>query len=146
MLLLANKIKEKIPDSCNAKEHYQSYIYKKEKPKISNTIRNNYLSTKNIEAKIINQKPKYCWYQIKLTTTIRQAEKVSSNSSLYSDTKKIKHFLNEKKYVNITKRAHAFKGFGSPYNVEILDSFNPELQLKETFAVKNKLKKHWFSA
>ena len=44
--------------------------------------------------------------------TIRMAEKVyqvGSNSSLYSDT----------------KRAHAFKGFASSYNVEILNSFYP---------------------
>ena len=39
------------------------------------------------------------------------------------------------------KRAHAFKGDAS-YDVEILNSFNPELQLKDTeSAVKNKLKK-----
>ena len=31
--------------------------------------------------------------------------------------------------LEITKREHAFKGFASPYNVEILNSFNPEPQL-----------------
>ena len=29
MLLLANKLIEKIPDPCSAKEHYQSFISKK---------------------------------------------------------------------------------------------------------------------
>ena len=37
-----------------------------------------------------------------------------------------------KKNVKITKRAHAFKGFANSYNVEILNSFKPELQLKDT--------------
>ena len=55
--------------------------------------------------------------------------------------KKSEKFLNEKN-VKITKRAHAFKGFVSSYNVEILNSFNLELQLKDTeSAIKNKLKK-----
>ena len=40
------------------------------------------------------------------------------------------NFLN-KKNVKITKRAHAFKDYASSYNVDILNSFNPELQLKE---------------
>ena len=43
--------------------------------------------------------------------------------------------------MKITKQAHAFKGYASSYNVEILNSFNPELQLKDTeSAIKNKLK------
>ena len=42
----------------------------------------------------------------------------------------------------MTKRVHAFKGYASSYNVDILNSFNPELQLKGTeSAIKNKLKK-----
>ena len=53
--------------------------------------------------------------------------------------KKRKKFLNEKN-VKITKQAHAFKGFASNYNVEILNSFNPELQLIDTeSAIKSKL-------
>ena len=47
--------------------------------------------------------------------------------------------MNEKN-VKITKRALAFKGYASSYNVAILNSFNPELQLKDTeSAIKNKL-------
>ena len=37
------------------------------------------------------------------------------------------------------KRSHAFKGYIDSYNVEILNSFNPELQLNYTeSAVRNK--------
>ena len=44
------------------------------------------------------------------------------------------------KNAKITKRAHAFKGYANSYNVEILSSFNPELQLKEIeSAFKSKL-------
>ena len=50
-----------------------------------------------------------------------------------------------KKNIKITKRReHAFKVFASTYNVEILNSFNPELQLKDTKSAstsKYKLKK-----
>ena len=34
--------------------------------------------------------------------------------------------------MKITKREYAFKVYISTYNVEILNSFNPELQLKDT--------------
>ena len=52
---------------------------------------------------------------------------------------KSENFLNEKN-VKITKRKDAFKSFASTYNVEILNSFNPELQLKDTEpAIKSKL-------
>ena len=48
-----------------------------------------------------------------------------------------------KKNIKITKREHEFRGFASTFNVEILNSFNPELQLKDTeSAIKNKLKKN----
>ena len=75
----------------------------------------------------------------KLSKTVRQAEKVGSNNSLYSNTKKCENFLKEKN-VKITKREHAFKGYASTYNVEILNSFEPELQRKDTeSAIKSKL-------
>ena len=45
-----------------------------------------------------------------------------------------------KKNIKIAKREHAFKGYASTYNVEILNSFNPELRLKDTeSAIKGKL-------
>ena len=69
----------------------------------------------------------------KLSKTIRQAEiffKVRSNSSLYSDTKRSEIFLNQK-IVKIIKWVHAFKGYGSSHNVEILNFFfDSEVQLK----------------
>ena len=68
---------------------------------------------------------------------MKQDEKVDSNCSLHSDTKKSKNILKEKN-LKITKRAHAFKGHASTYNVESLNSYNPELQLKDTeFVIKS---------
>ena len=32
---------------------------------------------------------------------------------------------------NKTKQEHAFKGYASAYNIEVLNSFNPKLQLKD---------------
>ena len=58
---------------------------------------------------------------------------------------KSENFLNEKTE-KITKRAHAFKGYASSYNVEVLNSFDPELQLKYTEStIKNKLKKYFLN-
>ena len=54
-------------------------------------------------------------------------------------TQTSENFLNEKD-IKITKGEHAFKGYSSTYNVEILNSFNPEIQLKGTeSAIKSKL-------
>ena len=51
------------------------------------------------------------------------------------------HFLNEKN-VKIALQEHDFKGYASTFNVQILISFNPGLQLKDTeSAIKNKLTK-----
>ena len=51
---------------------------------------------------------------------------------------KSENYLNEKN-VKITKREHAFKAYARTYNVEILNSFNPEIQLKDTeSAIKSK--------
>ena len=44
------------------------------------------------------------------------------------------------KNVKIIKRAHASRGYTNSHKVDILNSFNPELQLKDTkFAIKTKL-------
>ena len=46
----------------------------------------------------------------------------------------------KQKNIRLAKQKHAFKGFSSTYNVEILNSFNPELQLKDTeSSIKSKL-------
>ena len=45
------------------------------------------------------------------------------------------------KKAKITKRSHACRGYAITYKVKVLNSFNPELQLKYTeFSVRNKLK------
>ena len=47
--------------------------------------------------------------------------------------------MNEKN-IKVTKQKHPFVGYGSTYNVEILNYFNPELQLKDAeYAIKSKL-------
>ena len=47
--------------------------------------------------------------------------------------------MNEKN-AKITKRSHPYKGYASSYNIDILNSFNSELQPKDTeSAVRNKL-------
>ena len=51
----------------------------------------------------------------------------------------LKKILNQKN-AKITKRSHAFKGYTSPYNVEILNCFKPDLQHKDTDSeIKNNL-------
>ena len=88
----------KIPDSHNAKEHYQLFIRKRHK--ISKTLRNTYQlkpfeNPNNVDIKSIiaeHQKTSH-----KLSNTIRQAAKVGSNRSLYGDTKS---FFKWKKHKN----------------------------------------------
>ena len=119
--MLAKKLIENIPDPCNAKEHYQSFIIKKNRKSVKQseiiTYQPKTFENQNIVdiKSVITEHPKTSH---KLSKTIRQAEKVGSNSSLYSNTRQSKNFLNEKN-VKITKRAHAFKGYASTYNVEI---------------------------
>ena len=58
---------------------------------------------------------------------------------LYSDRKKWEFFERKKK--KLSKKEHPFKGFASNYNVEILNCFYPELQVRNTESeIKNKLK------
>ena len=93
LLFLANKLIDKIPDPCNAKVHSQSIIRKK--------------STKSVKkSQIITYQPKtfenpnifdiksiiteHAKTSPKLSKTIKQAEKIDSNSCLYSDTKRVK--------------------------------------------------------
>ena len=103
LLLLTSMLKGKVPDPCNAKEHYESFLEKKNRKSLK-------------QSKIIPHQPKtfdtvdvksnmagHPKTSHKLSKTIIQAEKVSSNSPLYSDTKKRENFLN-KKNMKITKR------------------------------------------
>ena len=48
--------------------------------------------------------------------------------------------MNHKNVKSEAKLAHAFKGYGGSYHVEILNTFNHEIQLKDTeSAIKSKL-------
>ena len=140
LLLHATKLIEKIPDPIKTKKYYQSYLRRKitklaKRSKIINQQLKAIENPNNVDIKsVIIEHPKTF---PKLSKTIRQAEKVPqidsgkiSNSPLYSETKKVKTFL-RKKHARITKRAHAFKGYTSSYNLEILNSFNPVLELKK---------------
>ena len=56
------------------------------------------------------------------------------DNPLYSETKKSGSFSGEK-YEKITKQSRAYRGYASTYNVEILNSFNPELP--ERYRIRN---------
>ena len=106
LLLLAHKLIEKVPDPYNFKEHYQSFIGNKNtksvkqfniityQPKTSEST--NILDIKSI----ITDHPKTSH---KLSKTVRQAEKVGYNSSLYSDAKKWKIFKQKRCKIKKTK-------------------------------------------
>ena len=138
-LFLANKLTEKKLDPCHTKKHYQSFIRKKKTKSVTQSEITTHEPKTFENPNIVDIKwnitedPKILH---KLLKTIKKAGKVGSNSSLYCDTKKTLTFYWKK----ITKRAHAFKDFASTYNVQILDSFNRELQLKDPkSAIKSKL-------
>ena len=76
-----------------------------------------------VEIKLVTTEYPKTSYKLSKT---REKGKVSYNTSLYSDTKKIKNILNEKN-IKIAKQEHGFKGYASTYTVDILNSFNPEL-------------------
>ena len=129
MLLLTNKLTEKI-------EHYQSFVRNKttksgKKLKIITYQPKTFENPNIAEIKpVIIEHPKMSH---ELSKTIRQAEKlsqVSYNSSLYSNTKKKKKIFLNKKNVAPTKRGHSFKDYASSYDINTLNSFNSELQLK----------------
>ena len=90
LLLLAKKLIEKVSDPPNTKEHYISFLTKK--------------NTKNLL---------HCCYKIRyyrtsknftqIIQTIKKGEKIGSNSSLYNYTKKCANILNEKN-VKIKKK------------------------------------------
>ena len=88
LLLLANKLIEQILDPRDAKEHYQSFIRKKNRKLVKQseiiTYQPKVFDTVYIKS-VITEHPKTSH---KLSKTIRQAEKVGFNSSLYNYTKK----------------------------------------------------------
>ena len=124
----------------NEKEHYESFFsfFKNEKQKIWEkleiiTYKPKIFETVDIKSDIIEH-PKTSH---KFSNTIRKGK--NPNNSLYSDTKKVQIFWRQIN-VKITTQVHAFKGYNGAYNVKILNSFNPELQFKNTKSViKSKL-------
>ena len=82
-MLLGSKLIKKIPDPRNAKDHYQLSKIITYQPK---TFENSNIADVKL---VITEHPKTSH---KLSKTIRQAEKIGSNSPLYSDTKKVKIF------------------------------------------------------
>ena len=95
LLLLANKLIEKIPDPRNSRKYYQSFVRKKNTKSVkqSETITNQPKTFENpniVDIKsVITEYPKTLY---KLSKTIRQVEREGSNSSLYSGTKKVEIF------------------------------------------------------
>ena len=70
------------------------------------------------------------WHKLSKTEKVFQ---VGSNN-FYINWNQKKNFFN--------KEVHAFNCYASSYNLQALNSFNPELQLKDTeYAIKNKLKR-----
>ena len=136
-LLLSTKLIEELPDPLNAKEHYQSFIRKKNTKSVKQSNIITYQPKTFENPNIIDMKSVITEHRKslhKLSKTKRQAEKVSqvsSNSSLYSDIKKKWKSFELKKCKN-TKRAHAFKGYASSCNVKVLNFFSPEIQPKDT--------------
>ena len=85
LLLLANKEIEKVPDPRNAKEHYQSFLRKKNRKSVKQSELITYQPTTYgspniVDVKsVITEHPKTSH---KLPKTIRQAEKVDSKRPL----------------------------------------------------------------
>ena len=148
LLLLANKLIKNIPDPCNAKEHYQSFVRKKIRKSLkqsetityqSKTFENPYI----VDIKtVITEHPKTSH---KLFKTTGKVEKVGSNSSLYSDTETWK-FVERKFILKQQNEYMLLKAMQVLIMLKLLpklyfwNSFNPEIQLKDTeSAFKSKL-------
>ena len=88
LLLLVQKLLEKVPDPCIAKEQYESFLRQKNRTSVKqsevNSEKPKTFDTVDIKS-VITEHPKTLY---KLCKTIRKGEKVDSNSSSYSDTKK----------------------------------------------------------
>ena len=95
IIVACEEINRKISDPLNAKKHYQSFIRKEKIKSIKHweiiTYQPKAFENPNIVdiKSVITEHPKDSH---KLPKTIRQAQKVGSNSSLYSDIKKEKIF------------------------------------------------------
>ena len=80
-----------IPNHCNAKEHYQSFIIKKNRKSVKQSEIITYQPKTFQNPSIVDIKSvitEHIKASHKLPKTIRKGEKVDSNSSLHCDTKK----------------------------------------------------------
>ena len=81
--------------------------------------------------------------RLKNSNALQVGTSQNSASLSYSETTESKKFFDEKKTtknVKITKQSYVYIGDASTYNVDILNFFNPELQLKDAVsAIKNEL-------
>ena len=80
--MLVNKLMKKIPDPCNAKEHYQSFIRNKNTKSVKQSEIITYQPKTFENPNIVDIKTLH-----ELSKTIRQAKKVGPNTSLHSNTK-----------------------------------------------------------
>ena len=82
------EITRKVPDPCIAKEQYETFLKQKNRTSVKqsevNSEKPKTFDTVDIKS-VITEHPKTLH---KLCKTIRKGEKVDSNSSSYSDTKK----------------------------------------------------------
>ena len=111
--MVHKQIDREIPDPHNADEHYQLFSRKKKRKSVKQIEiiiyqRKTFENPNTVDIRLIITK--YPKISHKLPKTIRQAEKVGSNSSLYNDRKKTETCLN-KKNMKITNREHTFKDF-----------------------------------
>ena len=91
LLLLASKLIGKIPDARNAKEDNQSFTGNKNKNSVKQSEIITYQPKAFENLNIVGIRPVITEHpnpSHKLCKTVRQVEKVDSNSSLYSDIKK----------------------------------------------------------
>ena len=99
LLFLGNKLIAKILDPRNAKEHYQSFIKKKNTKSVNQSEVITYQLKTFEKPNFVDIKSVITEHPIishKLSKTIRQGKNVGSYIPLYSDTKKSENFLNEK--------------------------------------------------
>ena len=110
LLVLANKLIDKIPDPRNAKEYYQSFIRKKNTKSVKQSKIITYQHKTFENSNIVDIKSiiaEHLKTSHKLSKTIRQAEKVGFNSPLYSSLK----FFKRKKCENNKTRTCLYKFF-----------------------------------
>ena len=125
LFLVANKLIEKVPDP-----RYESFLRKKSRKSVkqSEVITYKPEAFDTVDAK--SDITKHPEISQKLSKTIKKGEKVMQKACKFFDQENVK----------TTNREHAFKGYASTYNAEIFNSFNHELQLKDSgSAIKSKL-------